>query len=43
MPLATSHYLDGSVQDPSNSIANAMELLQSCTRPSICTYDDKIL
>ena len=27
--------IDGSVQDYSNSIANAMELLQSCTKPSI--------
>ena len=26
---------DGLVQDCSNSIANAMELLQSCTKPSI--------
>ena len=31
------HYIDGLVQDCSNSIANAMELLQSCTKPSICT------
>ena len=29
-------YIDGSVQDCSNSIANALELLQSCTKPSIC-------
>ena len=27
--------IDGSVQDCSNSIANALELLQSCTKPSI--------
>ena len=27
-------YLHGSVQDCSNSIANALELLQSCTKPS---------
>ena len=26
-------YIDGLVQDCSNSIANAMELLQSCTKP----------
>ena len=25
------HYIDGLVQDYSNSIANALELLQSCT------------
>ena len=31
-------YIDGSVQDYSNSIANALELLQSCTKPSIYTY-----
>ena len=28
-------YLDGLVQDCSNSIANALELLQSCTKPLI--------
>ena len=27
---------DGLVQDYSISIANAMEILQSCTKPSIC-------
>ena len=27
---------DSLVQDCSNSIANALELLQSCTKPSIC-------
>ena len=26
--------IDGLVQDCSNSIANALELLQSCTKPS---------
>ena len=29
------HHLDGSVQDCSISIANALEILQSCTKPSI--------
>ena len=29
-------YIDGLVQDCSNSIANALELLQSCTNPSVC-------
>ena len=29
-------YIDGLVQDHSNSIANALELLQSCTKQSIC-------
>ena len=28
--------IDGLVQDCSNSIANALELLQSCTKPSQC-------
>ena len=28
--------IDGSVQDCTNSIANTQELLQSCTKPSIC-------
>ena len=28
-------YVDGLVQDCSNSIANALELLQSCTKPSM--------
>ena len=30
------HHIDGLVQDCSNSSALAMELLQSCTKPSIC-------
>ena len=33
-------YIDGLVQDCCNSIANALELLQSCTKPSI--YWDEI-
>ena len=32
---ATSHYLEGWAQDCSNFIANALEILQSCTKPSI--------
>ena len=32
-------YIDSLAQDCSNSIANALELLQSCTNPSIwCGY-----
>ena len=31
-------YIDGLVQDCSNSIANELELLQSCTKPSIYIY-----
>ena len=30
-------HIDGLVQDCSNSIANALELLPACTKPSICT------
>ena len=30
-----NHYIIGLVQDCSNSIANTLELLQSCTKPSI--------
>ena len=30
-------YIDGLVQDCSSSTANALELLQSCTKPSIFT------
>ena len=33
-------YIDGLVQDCSNSIANALELLQSCTNPSIREKED---
>ena len=32
------NYIYGLVQDCSNSIANAMELLQSCTKPSVYVY-----
>ena len=31
-------YIDGLAQDCSNSIANALELLQFCTKPSNCIY-----
>ena len=31
-------YIDGLAQDCSNSIANALELLQSCVKPSIFTH-----
>ena len=36
--LYTPH-IDGLVQDCNNSIANALELLQSCTKPSICPIE----
>ena len=32
--MTVSIYIDGLVQDCSSSIANALELLQSCTKPS---------
>ena len=39
----TENYIDGLMQDCSNSIANAMELLQSCTRPSMwCHYQSML-
>ena len=31
-------YIDGSVPDGSNSIANTLELLQSCTKSSILLW-----
>ena len=34
----TIYCIDGLVQDCSNSIANAMELLQSCIKQLICVY-----
>ena len=33
-----SHQVDGLVQDCSISIANALEILQSCTKPLECTF-----
>ena len=35
-------YIDCLVEDCSISIANALELLRSCTKPSICIINDKI-
>ena len=35
-----NHYLNGLVQDCSNSSAYTLELLQFCTKPSICTNLD---
>ena len=34
--LLVVQYFDGLVQNCSNSITNAQELLQSCTNPSSC-------
>ena len=35
--MSREHYsIDGLAQDCSNSIANALELLQSCTKPLVC-------
>ena len=33
--IIAKHHIDGWVQDCSDSIANTLELLQSCTKPSI--------
>ena len=35
--IRSCNHVDGSVQDCSNASALAMELSQSCTKPSICT------
>ena len=35
VPTCEVAHFDGLVRDCSNSIANALELLQSCTKPSI--------
>ena len=35
MLQVTEHSMDGLVQDCNNSSALAMELLQSCTKPSV--------
>ena len=37
--LAPNHHIDGLVQDCSNSVVNALELLQSCSEPSIWNND----
>ena len=37
------NYIDGLTQDCSNSTANALELLQSCTKPSICLSSRKTI
>ena len=34
-PMVECYYVNGLLQDCSNSIANALELLQSCTKPSL--------
>ena len=41
--VAWHSYSDGLVQDCSNPIANALELLQSCTKPSIWSIQQEIL
>ena len=39
-PKNHTHYFDGLAQDCSNSSAIAVELLQSCTKPLICSLLD---
>ena len=43
VPFLPQGYVDGSVQDCSNSSAYALELLQSCTKPSMCNMTDLFL
>ena len=38
--IHTCMYIDGLVQDCSISTAYALEILQSCIKPSICAYSD---
>ena len=38
--ISVHEYIDGIAQDCSNSIANALELLQSCAKPSISGRDE---
>ena len=40
--MMNQFHFDGLVQDCSNSIANALELLQSYTKPLICHYLPKV-
>ena len=40
--MTLNDYIDGLAQDCSNSIANALELPQSCTKPSKYCYLNKI-
>ena len=45
-PVISSHdidHIDDFVQDCSNSIANALELRQCCTKPSICDQQVVVL
>ena len=37
-PITQEEFIDGLVQDCSNPIANALELLKSCAKPSIYHY-----
>ena len=41
MHLANQLHIDHLVQDYSISIADALEILQSCTKPSICSQEAK--
>ena len=40
MALFIDVYIDGLAQDSSNSIAKALELLQTCAKPSICVTSE---
>ena len=41
--ISSKDYVDGLVQDCSNPIANTLELLQSCTKPSIYVNDHRLM
>ena len=41
--MLTEIYINGLVQDCSNSIVNALELLQYCTKPSIYHFKLSVL
>ena len=41
--LMLNLYFDGFVQDCSISIVNALEILQSCTKPSICFAPNSVI
>ena len=38
LALCSAYCIEGLVQDCSNSIANPLEFLQSCTKPSVLTF-----
>ena len=41
--MLSNYCIDGLVQDCSNSIANALALLQSCTKPLVCGFKFQLI